>query len=76
MRTAFNKKKTLSNFIGADNKSIKATNFLDFIQYSDGKNIEKISLLIKVDIKKVKIIYKNLKKYGPILVKTWKLQKN
>ena len=60
--TFLTKKKLYPTLSRADNKSIKATNFLDFIQYSDGNNsLEKISLLIKVDIKKVKIIYKNLK---------------
>ena len=61
------KRKLYPTLSRADNKNIKAKNFLDFIQYSDGNNsLEKISLLIKVDIKKVKIIYKNLKKYGLI----------
>ena len=61
------KRKLYPTLSRADYKNLKATNFLDFLQYSDGNNsLEKISLLIKIDIKKVKKIYNNLKKYNLI----------
>lgn len=47
----------------AEKVNMKTSNILNFLQYSDGKNsLEKISKLIKTDIKKTRDIYKNLKK--------------
>ncbi len=61
------KRKLYPTLSRADNKNIKASNFLDFLQYSDGNNsLEKISLLIKIDMKRIKKIYQNLKKYNLI----------
>ena len=63
----FTKRKLYPTLSRANHKNIKATNLLDFLQYSDGNNsLEKISLLIKVDIKRVRKIFKNLKKYNLI----------
>ena len=59
------KRKLYPTLSRANHKNLKANNFLDFLQYSDGNNsLEKISLLIKVNVKKTRKIFKNLKKYN------------